>query len=77
MGIKKGAIQTTIGEVYEAINIFDISSLDCEHRLPHMEVMEMATGESYSGCDHEDAVGYIDATARCQYNRCPYGKEKG
>jgi len=76
-GFKKGAIQKAIGEVNEAINIFNIISLDCEYALPNMTVMEMATDTAYPGCKHPVAVGYIDATARCQYNRCPFGKEKG
>ena len=77
MGIKKGAIQTTIKEVESALEVFYTAAFDCEFVRHGMQVKEMATGVSYSSCVHEDAVGYIHATSRCEPDRCPFGKEMG
>ena len=74
--MKESAIYSSIKKVQASTELFNTVAFDCEYADHRTLVKEMATGISYPGCKHRDAVGvgYIDATASCKPDRCPFGR---
>jgi len=75
--MKESVIYSSIKKVRASIEVFNTVAFECEHVDHQNLVKEMVTGISYPGCRHRDAVGagYIDVTARCDPDRCPFGRE--
>ena len=73
--MKESVIYSSIKKVQASTELFNTVAFDCEHADHQTLVKEMATGISYPGCRHRDAVevGY-DAAARCKPDRCPFGR---
>ena len=72
--MQESVIYSSIKKVKTSTELFNTVAFDCDYILHNLLVKEMATGISYPACKHRDAVGYIDATASCKPDRCPFGK---